>query len=68
MSVTATVARTDAGFDAWKAKVNHFCVRKCGMTTDDLPDCCYRDWYEDGVTASSAAARAVRAVRDDLGC
>jgi len=31
---------------------------------DDLPDVCYRDWYDDGVSAKSAAKRALRNAQD----
>lgn len=52
------------GFKAWMAKVDAAVAAKCGLSASDLPDVCYRDWYEDGVTPKSAAARAVKAARE----
>ncbi len=31
-----------------------------GLTSADLPDCCYRDWYSAGKSAKSAANKAMR--------
>lgn len=31
----------------------------CGLTVYDLPDCCYRDWFEDGFSPSAAARKAI---------
>lgn len=31
------------------------------LSHDDLPDCCYRYWFDDGVRPRQAAARAVKA-------
>ena len=35
-----------------------------GLTADGLPDVCYRDWYDDGVSPKRAAARAVRSAQE----
>jgi len=35
-------------------------VSRLGLSSADLPDVCYADWYDDGVSPRSAAARAVR--------
>jgi hypothetical protein len=43
------------GFDTWMKRVDSALVRKCGLTSDDLSDCCYYDWYEDGVSPINAA-------------
>ena len=43
------------GFDIWMKKVDSALARKCGLTSEDLADCCYYDWYEDGVTPAEAA-------------
>jgi hypothetical protein len=48
-------------FDAWMREVDRQIVRRSfGCTSADLPDCCYRDWYDDGLPAKVAAGRAMR--------
>lgn len=48
-------------FDAWMAKVDAACLKACGLSIHDLSDCCFMDWFEDGVSPLSAAKRAIRA-------
>ena len=36
----------------------------CGLSVYDLPDCCFRDWYDDGVSAVGAARRAIKAANE----
>lgn len=50
-----------AAFDAWMQKVNAVLEKRVGVGSDDLPDCCYSDWFEDGVSPARAAAKAVKA-------
>ena len=52
--------RKPSGFDIWMAKVNAIISAKYGLSSDDLPDVCYADWYEDEVSPTSAARRAIR--------
>ncbi len=47
-------------FEHWLAKVDAAVEARTGMSLSDLPDCCFRDWYDDGVTPSAAAARVIR--------
>ncbi len=48
-------------FEAWKGYVDGFIAKEAGgLTSDDLPDCNYRDWYEDDATPRQAARRAIR--------
>ena len=54
-------------FEEWYAEVDQWVVRKCGLSRDDLPDWNYRDAYEDGVQAHHAAAKAIRAAKQDMG-
>lgn len=35
-----------------------------GMNSRDIPDCPYHDWYDDGVSPATAAARAIRAMSE----
>jgi hypothetical protein len=47
-------------FEQWLKQVDDFVQRYCGLDTSDLPDCNYRDWYEDGDKPATAAKRAIR--------
>lgn len=47
-------------FEEWKKQVDQAINRICGLSSDDLPDQPYRDWYEEGVPTATAARRAVR--------
>jgi hypothetical protein len=31
-----------------------------GLTHEDLPDCCYYSWYEEGVSPAAAAKKAIK--------
>lgn len=47
-------------FDVWMEKVNKKIADKLGgLTSDDLPDCCYYDMYEDGASPAMAAKEAI---------
>lgn len=48
-------------FEKWMQYVNWFLH---DVTTDDLPDCCYRDWYDSGMEAKVAAKKAMRNAMD----
>ena len=53
-------------FEAWLTAVDcEIASRVMGMTSSDLPDCCYAQWFEDGVSVKSAAARAIRNAKGD---
>ena len=47
-------------FDLWLQAVNRHTEHDYGVSVDDLPDCCYQDWYNDGVNPQQAAKKAVR--------
>jgi hypothetical protein len=47
-------------FEEWMKVVDTICESKYGLSVDDLPDCCYKDWYDDDVKPSTAAARAIK--------
>lgn len=51
-------------FDDWLKRVDMAICGKLGIGLADLPDCCYADWYEDGITPSQAARLAVKAVSE----
>ena len=44
--------------------VNAAIESKIGLSSDDLPDCCYRDWFDDGMTPRAAANMAINASID----
>lgn len=52
-------------FETWMCMVDHIILAKVGVGYEDLPDYCYRDAYDDGVSASSCARAAIRAAKDD---
>lgn len=49
-----------AGFEAWMIEVDKAVEAKVGLSVHDLEDVAFFDWYHDGVSAKSAAARAIR--------
>lgn len=51
---------TKVSFEAWMRAVDAACEAKCGLSVHDLEDVAFADWYEDGVSAKSAALRAIR--------
>jgi hypothetical protein len=51
-------------FDAWKAMVDKAIADKTGgFTGDDLPNWDYWTAWDSGVSATTAAARVIRAAR-----
>lgn len=46
-------------FDEWMRQVDQELNRICGLSSLDLADQPYYDWYEDGVKSGRAAARAL---------
>ena len=51
-------------FEVWKASANAECRKLCGMDLDDLPDCPYRDWWDNGVSSIVAAKRAIKRAKE----
>lgn len=47
-------------FSLWLKKVDEAVQKRAGLSYQDLPDCPYADWYEDGATPTGAAVRAIR--------
>jgi hypothetical protein len=48
-------------FEVWMTEVdNNIANVLCGMTSSDLPDVCYMDWYENGMTPKAAARKAIK--------
>jgi len=51
---------TSPSFIRWRAAVDARVSAMTGLSLDDLSDCCYRDWYEQGMKPARAARRAIR--------
>ena len=48
-------------FERWMAVVDIHLLKKTGcLTSQDMMDAPYADWYEDGVSAKSAASKAIK--------
>jgi hypothetical protein len=48
------MTRSDDSFNAWMAEVDKLLGSKVGVTSQDLPDACWRDAFDDGMTAEQA--------------
>lgn len=55
----------DTKFESWMKEVNAYVQARIGLTADDLPDCCYRDWFDDGVEPKEAARNAIKAAKGE---
>ena len=54
----------DRTFEQWMAKVDaHIAKAVGGLTSEDLPDYCYRDAFDNRESPSACARKAVRAAR-----
>lgn len=51
-------------FDRWFAEVDRKVRGLCGLSVHDLADMPFYDWFEDGVSALSAAKRTIRGAMD----
>ena len=47
-------------FETWMERVDKFVYLSCGLSVDDLNECCYADWYDDGMGAGRAAKKAMK--------
>ena len=47
-------------FEQWFHAVDILIREEIGIGANDLPDCCYHDWYDQGVRPKSAAKRAIK--------
>lgn len=57
----------DEKFKTWMTAVNSFVVGAAGVEVEDLEDCAYRDWFDNGVKPKTAAKRALKAAGFDIG-
>lgn len=51
-------------FEKWMKTVDMLVRSLAGFSVHDLPDCCFADWYEDGVKPLTAAKRAIKAANE----
>ena len=50
---------SETSFNYWMREVDRELELSYGVTSADLPDVLYRDWYESGMDAGEASHRAV---------
>lgn len=60
-----TLSNPRLSFESWMQEVDNAVSRRTGMSVHDLPDVPFRDWYDDGTSPRSAAARAIRAASEN---
>ena len=46
-------------FERWMEQVDGVVGEVVGVSVYDLPGCCYRDWYDSGISATEAAQWAI---------
>ncbi len=51
--------KSDAAFESWMKNVDAAVLSRYGVSVYDLPDCPFRDWYDDGETPEEASVLAV---------
>ena len=52
-------------FEDWMREVERAVQQRVGLSVHDLADVPFMDWYEDGVSPRSAAARAIRSAGEN---
>ena len=58
--MSSTETRPRLNFEDWRRKADAICNAAHGLSLDDLADCPYYDWYEEGLSPAGAVKRAVR--------
>jgi metal-dependent HD superfamily phosphatase/phosphodiesterase len=53
----------EVSFDAWMHQLDHAVTVILGVGIHDLPDMCFRDWHDEGITVPQALTR----VRQEVG-
>lgn len=53
-------------YKQWLEKVDNYVWAEVDCSVRDLPDCPFRDWYEDGVAPVVAGERAISGAWDAL--
>lgn len=52
--------RQRPSFDEWMRTIDARIRAVCGLTSEDLPDCPYAVWHEEGIPAATAARKALK--------
>lgn len=58
------MSKKEMNFQDWMDKVDKEVINYCGLSVHDLPDCCFRDWFDDGASPKQAAKRAIKAANE----
>lgn len=54
-------------FETWMNRVDNRLVSLVGVTSADLPDQCYYDYWEDGISPTAAATDFVNLMFEEMG-
>lgn len=58
------MANTKRSFAEWKKEVDNLLIRKVSLCSEDLPDWCYYESYQNGDSPSQAAKDALTSAQD----
>jgi hypothetical protein len=53
-------------FEDWMRRVDHMIYKACGLSSADLPDCMYGDWYQARLRPIRAANKALKGANTDM--
>lgn len=51
-------------FEQWMQRVDAVVQKRTGLSVHDLPDCPFRDWYDNGLTPREASVQAIRSANE----
>ena len=51
---------TISGFNAWMKEVDEITQLRIGLSIHDLEDCCFADWYDDGLSSAEVSRLAIQ--------
>jgi len=57
--------KSEEHFKIWMQQVDAHLEKMCGMTSDDMPDYCYPDAFNQGRTSLATARAAYRRAHQD---
>lgn len=66
MNEENVMVESEEAFDSWMACVDTALEERIGLSSDDLADYCYRDWFDGGMSPDDAAREAMNAEDPDL--
>jgi len=52
--------RDDLDFETWRRGLDFLVLRQTGTALDELPDCDFHSWYDDGLTIHEALDEVLR--------